>query len=1037
MILIAAVPAFLLLVSSVLVLVVPQIRRLPHAIYFLHLIAVPVKWLSLAVDLYFLSTVQTQSVSVFSVSLSFLCFSFVSNFLSVVFLVFQVNSTFPDWVRNHPARMVLGGFLSLAGISNFRAAFFTTNANDISPIFQKGSAIKTFLESFSMTFVFFKHVPLAALQLYSFSLPSVPFSVPIAVILNLTSLIFGVMTELCRWIIAEKVEQVVVLGSRVFNIRESIASFEAISDSLKRSSRKESDKAEKEKAAKAAAKGGDKSEPSEPRQSGEIIEITATTSEVQEWQAVNRNKFSDLLTQEQQAEELKDPLDDWKPSQASAGEEVGVGKDGSLAPYLRYFLYPLVLFISPLVPVTFLIHFATGFGIPFAMASLHRFVYIWRADSTRAKVSKKPDDWLLTWYQARGTFLLPINLVGQILVLMLFFTVVTIMGIVVFLIHLFGLAMCFNPAFFSDLDRSFKQSYDLVLSHLFWVYFPFFRDPPGVRAPMVEKKNGHTTSETVLSYVYFFAAELAIPVADLTTDFIFSFALLKRYNDPLQGERNILYAWMIVAFISTSLGCASDIFRFTVLFIKLSHKGFRISSITELVHETSALFTPMVRDTPPKHRMAKFFTSLAEDAVQIAVSCSTISYIDLVSPLWGVQLAMSVLSAGFHISRFAVHFIYGKGFVKWVEYFVNVWLFSLIVMGLSLIAGFTTTNRYCTLDKTLSERQQVLQVCRCDAVEFYMNVTGVNDLTEVMMAAETTEDTFFVENAALATLSFKSLANISSSFEIVSNPSLSSLSFPVLTKILPTGKFEIAHNPALSKVEFPLLESVSGSVRLFDLGATVIDLSSVSSFGPHGHLLVHSNQAMQHLLLSTVLDLEGIIQVFDNPLLTSVSFLTLQRAYGEVTARNNSALTQVNFPSLLWSKGTIVVENNPNLLKVNFPVVDTIENVITIQKNAQLDEITMDSVLWLGYPPNRANVTYAENAALTHIRFDLMYYIADQSYLYISDNPALELVEFPALEFLYTAWIRFSNNPLLTTVVFVDGVYNPLTNVFEGNGVVE
>ena len=1009
LLLIPGIPCLFLAFFSLVVFAVPHFRAMYRWRSLLHAASVPVRLLSLALDFYFLVNIYSESLPHFIASITFLSFALLCNTFSTIFVFSQIVSNFGEWSNTVKVRLMIGGFLSLFGLSNLRAAFVSWKDESPFPIFKRGSVIAIFVDSLSLSMVFFKDAPLTVIELSALSLYFVPFSVPLAVIANLSCLLFGATMEGNRWLNAEVVTDDIVVGKRRYQLNVSIGAIPVPSRATSES---------------------DPRWPGERPPPSRSLGSISDTSDVEAWRKRNRQQVVEMLSEPSPDQKSDILLESWAPVDAPKGDP---DKDLMVVrePYLSVFLYPLVLVLTPFVSLTFLPHLLTGFGIPLAMASFKRFLYLWKGDPSGEEIRNHRDDWNLTWYQARGTFLLPVNLIGQVIVLLVFFATVTVMGMVVGLLAAITRFLLCRRDSARVIVSSFKQAYDFVLSYLFWIYFPYFTGPPSIREAADQSGEfKYSTVENIITHIYFFVGELAIPIADVTTDFIYAFALLSHYRDPNQGQREILFNWLIVAFVSTCFGAAAELFRITFLTRKLSRRGFNRQGLARLVHEISSIFVP-VRRRPSKARVSKFMASVIEDAVQIAVVCNTISYVDRISPLWGVQLAVSVTSAGFHISRFAVNFIYGRGFVKWVEYFFNTWLFGVIVVGLGLIAGFTTNNIYCDLSKSIDLPAEMIELGTCPSLGFNLSVTGLPTLTTLtMILAATTNPITFEGMTALQSLDFSHHESISSPVVVNDNPNLVNLTFPVLSQVMVNGSLTVSGNSQLSSLSFSKLELVGGFLVFSNNGGPRLDLLALSTIPVGASITVSSNSALTELGVATVETIDGTLEVFDNQALASLDFLTIKRFYGELFIHDNLALRSISFPSMVWVKGQLVIQNNAALEAIAINLADTIQDEVTITGNPSLRSFSMNKLIWMGYPPFRANFTISDNAVMSEISMPNCIYIADSSYFTISDNPGLTQVNLPSLTFLYSKWMVIANNPVLTVMNFADGVYNPSTATF-------
>ena len=189
------------------------------------------------------------------------------------------------------------------------------------------------------------------------------------------------------------------------------------------------------------------------------------------------------------------------------------------------------------------------------------------------------------------------------------------------------------------------------------------------------------------------------------------------------------------------------------------------------------------------------------------------------------------------------------------------------------------------------------------------------------------------------TLNFSSLVS-AESISIGSNPSLTSISFPVLS----SGSVSIYASPLLTSLALPVFSSgyigiVSNSVL------TSLALPVFSS----GGMWIDSNSVLTSISLPAFTSGESNISISNNPSLTSLALPVLSSSNGNLEIILNSVLTSITLPALS-SAGYISISSNPLLTSISLPAITTgsaiylISNALTTTNiNALLNKMLIVS----------------------------------------------------------------------------------------------
>ncbi|MES2848339.1 MAG: hypothetical protein V4685_04750 [Bacteroidota bacterium] len=180
-----------------------------------------------------------------------------------------------------------------------------------------------------------------------------------------------------------------------------------------------------------------------------------------------------------------------------------------------------------------------------------------------------------------------------------------------------------------------------------------------------------------------------------------------------------------------------------------------------------------------------------------------------------------------------------------------------------------------------------------------------NKLTSVDMRSLVKAISFTISNnRKLNTINFNSLSSTTYGLDIVSDSSLTSISFPVLTSVGANNDIEIAGDSSLVSLSLPLLTSAT-SLYIANLNLQTITFTSLSSLAYD--LTIYSSAA------STI----------SFPALTSVSSINI--AYHPLlTSVNLPVLASVQSPVPIYQGG---IYSNPLLTAINWPNLNSISMI--------------------------------------------------------------------------------------------------------------
>jgi len=272
-----------------------------------------------------------------------------------------------------------------------------------------------------------------------------------------------------------------------------------------------------------------------------------------------------------------------------------------------FFYYYFYFWISfPLFFVLFPIYLGLTFSIiatPLGISCLKRLFAMW----CPAKEQKFTFPWpfycgLIIW----GPIIIPLSIV--IIIAHAVLSLVMFIPAIPFVI--FSFLICHPPR---KLFLSFRYAVSITLSYLLWSIVPFtdrighFNGIPRKRIPQWK---------IIFAYGFFFVHVFILPVADIVTDFIFSFSL-QTTNEKLPYDRKVDNIWVILSFASSGTGLLFNIFTWIMYIIKFSCNADS-STLKEASLEVAGIKSPVVlTNTSTFISIFRFITSVAEDTLQV------------------------------------------------------------------------------------------------------------------------------------------------------------------------------------------------------------------------------------------------------------------------------------------------------------------------------------------------------------------------------------------------------------------------------------
>jgi len=696
-------------------------------------------------------------------------------------------------------------------------------------------------------------------------------------------------------------------------------------------------------------------------------------------------------------------------------EENQLGKNLKQAFYARIIL----LLIAPFFFISILGQVLSVLGIPYCLRSLKRFFspLLNRQDEeTEGKTLPKE---ALTLVEARGLFLLPISL--------LFFCL-----LMLFLLPLLSLAAVIF--WFADLGATrregisfpdFKTSCQIVISHLFYCYFPFLDSSPPVEVRQEEEEPPKWKLFVALGW--FLTFEFGLVLFDIVSDVLFSLRLFSLWKDPLLGQREDLFRWLVLSFVATSCGIFFWILFFLVEMVKLrkKHVGLRHWKRYFLNH------SPFGYIDSGSLILIKGMNTLCEDVLQLVVSINSLTFVGTITGIWGLKLSISLASSCFSLSKTLTSLLFGKDSNKILRFWTQLCWFAFSGALLSTLVSLTLGSDFCTLTRSVRDPSILGVLSQCPVLPQTIRVSALKESASFPFKTNQLAGAFEIEDchANQFELDFENLLELEGNLSIFSNTASVGIGFARLSTMKEGSSVFISNNPNFRFFSALLLSEISSNSSLAVRDSSLTDpLAFPSLTRLEGNMLLSSSH-VDSLTLLTLSLLLGSLSV-EHSMVEQINLPSLSFNWGRITLSQNSKLQTLTFPSLTSSRegevlrGELLVESNPSLLNVSFPSAQDISFVI--RNNSLLQGIAFGSSLSLSSSliSDSSSIQFLDLRKVREIKeqlvisqntnlkeIDMSGWECDGT-LFLSDNPDLEVLK---ISFSRCALkLRLRNNPKLS-----------------------
>lgn len=659
--------------------------------------------------------------------------------------------------------------------------------------------------------------------------------------------------------------------------------------------------------------------------------------------------------------------------------------------------------LLPVVVVSLVPQFLTVAGIPFALACLRRYHHAstFLGGVKGAAPARYPP---LGPLEKRGVFLVPLNVVSMALALLVVLPWITLFTLALFLVSLLRRLLTRHD---SQTPAQVRRALQSLVAVVAFAYLPFLET-----VPRMEQEESDGPAETVALWKkvaavsWYLGFMVGLPIADIITDFQFSTQLLSLSRDPLLSNRDQLYAWMLVSFVTSAIGLVVDLLKFLTTFLPHFRDPSWPGWLAIVVRES--IFGPK-RAPREVFELLQVIQAIGEDLVQILVMTNTVSFVGPVNPLWVFKWTMSVMSSSYHISKPLVDVVFGRNTLRYVKFGLRVLYFALFVSLLSMI-GLMVRDSFCLLNRTVGSWTILPQLGACQVIGGEIVLTGFTSAATQTFAASRLEQSFSVaSNQGAVALTFARLDQLATEYSITGNSGSVEAVFPVMNTVQSGGSISVSDNRGVVNMSLPVLFMVqaNGSISFTaNQAGGALRLAGLSEVD--GVLTIRGNR-FSDLLLPLLQNINGVMTVSGESL-TRLVFPSLYNVNGALHITNNSQLEDLELPSYT-SGAVLVIQGNSRLSSLAFPVLGGVAGSVSISQNAGLRTLNFTAATALaGY------LTIEGNPVLDTIVVDHLGMMFGLSGLTVSSNPALVELDLRALNCNYVFYVTLRGNANLETV---------------------
>jgi len=652
-------------------------------------------------------------------------------------------------------------------------------------------------------------------------------------------------------------------------------------------------------------------------------------------------------------------------------------------PYTSFFVYCYFIPLFPFVHVSFLFHFLTLFGSGLGYLSLKRFYYFRKCDYFSMELKLRSDSYSLNWFSNRGISLIFINFIFAFLVGFVFFLISCLLVILILLIY--PLSKIFSSSFGEDLLSSFQFGFTHSVSYFFWVYFPFWNQPPQLIGELSPGMVYHYTKKVItLATLVFIFFEVIFPIISTALDLFYSFKLLDQYYDEslLIFEEKYLLKWLIISFVVSIIGLGFEFEKFVNFILKFISRRNQNSFIDFIVLK-AGFREEFDTQQSNKFELFKIICVSLEDIVQLLIKIATVSYFGRTDTQWRVNVAFSIISSSINLANYSTNYIFAKRYLPWIKNSMRLCLFFYFLIGWISVFYFSVDDSFCRTSRTFDSMKQIPQLETCPQISFNLNLTSIEGLKILNLDAKQVGQLHFQQNNELVLLNFTSLQETTSKVSLLQHPSPLEIIFPVMETIKPS-QVQIKDNSEI-RISFPKLKYIDGIITL-------------------------NNNFISSLKCSMFSELRGSLEFISNSM-NELAFPSFKRLQGTLIINHNTIPYLLGLPlSTINRSGVFKLTNNGISSNLFFETLSNLEGKILIQENH------LQKVFFSAQFTGIGSLEIINNYDLSSIEFSRLSQLTTT--IHIIGNQKLETLSFPLFNEISGGNLLIMNNTLIEELIF-------------------
>jgi len=574
----------------------------------------------------------------------------------------------------------------------------------------------------------------------------------------------------------------------------------------------------------------------------------------------------------------------------------------------------------------------------------------------------------------------------------------------------------------SQLFGDFRQAIQYLLALLSFSYWIFLEELPVIRFEKFSKVefSGWKAAGIV---VLFLVLDVALSIPPVVTDFLFANQLLTLSRDQILTDRDQLFVWAVLSFISSGIGLLCGVMKLALMLYPLfPHPSIHI--LKEISISNSIFGAPSKNSW--KISLVAFIQHAGDDLIQLLAVAYTARFTGLQDTV-GMKLAVSIFTVSMHLANGLREFVFGKKIARLAKVGLQLFYFFMVAISLSIFFATRLDDSFCELNRTANDPGIVgLLGTACSSISgmIALNKSEVS-LSQKFVA--TSISTFqVVDNAQLMNLTFSALTKLNSGLTIVGNSGTVTVTMDKFDSIGRGSSLTVQNNGGTLEISLPVLFEIEGGGSVAVRGNSYKGIFSFPGLTSIKGTLDFTENSFSNIQLPILQDVEGTLTILGEQLI-ALHFPSLFLVPGEITLLRNSQLKTLSLPSLGEVSGLLVIKENNALENLDFPQIMGGGFNTTIESNTALSVINLSKLVALG-----GQLVVADNGVLQDFDFSSLFGMENGGKLIVSSNPSLTQLAFPLLVCGNIFSIVLRNNTNLVGVYVQDsGCLEQIVN--EGN----